>query len=558
MMGEAQHIRLHWLDSAGDEQEALMPDLCLLSPVAGVRLAALERIMDRLGPTFDPHGYLVQEIGSGPLGEEAISRVFVEGSSGFAVMQANMVRKILSGNQMELGDFVPESTEYFERFVAPLTPDSDAGSFLRTIVPEYRRGLVARSLKEALHICCLGAAHDDLSPGSWLAEEADDCVWSALVGFGSGFNPFSLLGALDVALYRQHDQRFRTFAAEAVEQLLDDNFGFTEEVDVYRLLHITVDFVLNRLNLLEGGATKPGYWKRLAAWMQAGYAVETMLRSEYTIPLDQLEEWTHQSMAAAGAYASLVDAKEEPMLFAARMNPSRIRYEVLGRLEVLRRRHETDGREVPGADLIDRRLEELERSGLVAALWFPGPLEGDRWPTAATPADTQEEIERIAKEESGEVMSFLVSISQLYSLSERQFVLAKLAIEGACDEAAEEGVAGAVQVLEEASFVAAAGRSIALCESIGDAMVRISPLLSEKEAERIPRILLLAATVFQEEHEWFSWLDEKLVEVAEKLPPHPNPSLRTFLGHLEEIEIILPTERWFHARAKSAALVGAV
>ena len=556
---DAQHIRLRWLSSGGAKQEAKMPDLCLLSPSAAVRLATLEEIKDRLGPTFDPGDHLEQEIISDRHEFGIISRLFDERSNGVAAVQASMVGKILGGKQMGPSDFVPETMDYFERFVAPLTDDRDTRSFLGDVVPQYRRDLVVRNLKEGLHICCLGAVHDDLSPGRWLSEEADDCVWSAMQGASSGFNPFCLLGALDIALYRQHDQRFKTFAAKAVEQLLHENFGFAKDVDVYRLLHITIDFILNRINLLEGGATKPGYWKRLAAWMQAGYVVETMLKSEYTVSLDQLEEWTHQSMAAAGAYASLIDAKEEPMLFAARiMMPSRIRYEVLGRLEVLRRRHETDGRDVPGSDLIDRQLEELEKGGLIPALCIPGPLEGDRRPTALTPANIEGEIERVAKAEDDDVVSFLVTISQLYILNDRQIELAILAVERACNEVAEKDIASVVQVLEQASFVAAASRNTALCASIGDAIVRISPLLSEGEAESIPRILLQAAAAFQEEQEWFSWLDEKLVEVVEQFPSHPNPSLRTFLGHLEEIEIILPTERWFHARAKSAALVGVV
>ena len=469
-----------------------------------------------------------------------------------------MTGKVLGGKAMGLGDFVPESLDYFERFVSPLPVDRDAQSFFLDALPQYRRGLVARNLTEGLRICCLGAVHDVLSPGQWISDEADDSVWEAIQGAGSGFNPFSLLAALDIALYRQHDKRFQAFASGAVEQLLHGNFGFTEEVDVYRLLHITVDFVLNRINLLEGGATKPGYWKRLGAWMQAGRVVETMLRSQYEIPLDQLEEWTHQSMAAAGAYASLIDAKEEPMLFAARMTPDRIRYEVLGRLEVLRRRHEADGRKVPGSALIDGKLEEFEKAGLLPALWFPGPLEGDRRPTAATPTNIEEEIERTAKAEVSELVSFLVTLSQLYLLNDRQLDLARLKIERACEEATEHNVAGLVQVLEQASFVAAASRNTALCTSIGDSLVRISSLLSEEEAGSIPRILLQAAVAFREEHDWYSWLDEKLVEVVEQLPSYPNPSVRTFLSHLEEIEIILPTERWFHARARSAALVGAV
>ena len=164
----------------------------------------------------------------------------------------------------------------------------------------------------------------------------------------------------------------------------------------------------------------------------------------------------------------------------------------------------------------------------------------------------------MAKAQDGDVVSFLVTISQLYLLSDRQLELARLAIERACDEVAEKDVKSVVQVLEQASYVAAASRNTCLCASIGDGVVKIAPLLSEEDTQSIPRILLQAATAYQEERDWFSWLDEKMVEIVGQLPSHPDPSLRAFLGHLQEIEIILPTERWFHARAKSAALVGAV
>ncbi len=555
---EGQQIQVSWLDREGAKQEAAIGDLCVLSPSVEVRQATFRRITERLGPTFDFDDQLKSAISLKLPESSTVSRIFDESFNGFAAIQANTEEKILGGKEMSPSDFVPESMEYFERFVAPVPDRQEIGSFLSESLPQYRRGLLARNLKGGLRISCLGALHDDLSPGQWLTEETDDSVWSALEAASSGFNPFSQLGALDVALHRQHDQRFRTFASKAVEQLLHGNFGFAEEMDVYRLLQILADFVLNRINLLEEGATKPGYWKRIGAWMQAGYIVETMLKSGYAVSSDMLEEWTHENMAAAGAYASLIDAKTEPMLSAARVMSSSVRYEVLGRLEVLRRRHEKNGREVPGADLIDRQLEELEKTGLIPALWLPGPLEGDRTPSGAPPGHVEEEIEKMAAAEDGNVVSFLVTLSQLYSLNERQIELARLAIEKACDKALEKDVKGVMQILEHASIVAATNRSASLSASVGEGIIRISSLLTELEVASIPRILLQAAVAFHEEREWYSWLDKKLVEVVGQLPSHPSPSLRTLLGHLDEIEIILPTTRWFHVRARSAALVGAV
>ena len=387
----------------------------------------------------------------------------------------------------------------------------------RVIPLGYRQELLGRDLEGGLHICCLGSVHDDLSPGEWLAEVDDDSLWAALGTVNSLFNPFSQLAALDVALYRQDDGRFQEFAKEAVEQLLHDNFGFGEETDVYRLLQIVGDFVLNRVNLLENGATKPGFWKRLGAWMQAGYIVETMLRSSYTGSLDKLEEWTRGVMRMAGAYASLIDAKTEPMLLVARMTKGRLRHEVLGRLELLKLRHEEKGHNVPASQQIDRILEGFESMGFRPALQFPGPLEGDRRPTTSLPPNIELEIDKLADAEDGDLLAFLVTLTEWFSLNERQLELARMVIEKTVEGIQEEGAEGALHSLDLASIVAAACRSTSLAAAIGDGIVRIAPFVSGNEVERIPSILLQAATAFQVEKEWFTWLDEKLLEVVGRL-----------------------------------------
>ena len=553
-----ESVRLHWVDQGGNKQEASMPDLCLLSRSEEVRQDTFARIAARLGPTFDAIDRVKEEIGSDPPELATLSMIFDANSNGVAALQRNMAQKIYSGQPMAQRDFVPESMSYFKQLVGPVPVGQVASAYMRDTLGRYRQELLKRDLEGGLHICCLGAVHDDLSPGQWLAELDDESVWTALETVESNFNPFSQLGALDVALYRQHDKRFREFALRAVKQLLHDNFGFEEETDLYRLLQIIGDFVLNRMNLLEDGATKPGYWKRLGAWMQAGYIVESMLRSSYTLSLDALERWTNENMAAAGAYANLIDARAEPMIFAARMMQSSLRYEVLGRLELLRRRHEANGQEVPASDQIDRLLEEFEERGLMPALRFPGPLEGDNRPMAAPPANVEAEIQRVAEEDDENLLPFLATLSQLFSLDEQQLELARVAIERACEGMQEDEAKGVLQKLEHASVVAAANRSTSLSTGIGDGVVKVSRFVSEKEVESIGQILLQAAAAFQEDLEWFAWLDEKLVEVVGQLPSHPSAALRTFLGHLEEIEIILPTDCWFHSRARSGALVGAV
>ena len=330
------NVRLQWIEQDGGQREALMPDLCLLSPRKEVRQATFARLVARLGPTFDPIDGLNEEISSKRPDFATLSMIFDGISNGMAAVQRGIAQKILGGQPMEQRDFVPDSVFYFEQLAGPAPVGEPAEAYMQGTLKQYRQRLLERDLQGGLRICCLGAVHDDLSPGQWLAQIDDDPLWDALESIESGYNPFCRLGALDVALYRQHDERFREYASRAVKQLLHENFGFGEQIEVYRLLQIIGDFVLNRVNLLENGANRPGYWKRLGAWMQAGYIVETMLRPPCSASLDALEEWLLENMAVSGAYASLIDARTEPMLFAAPMLRRSLRFEVLGRLELFR------------------------------------------------------------------------------------------------------------------------------------------------------------------------------------------------------------------------------
>ena len=197
-------------------------------------------------------------------------------------------------------DLVPQSLSYFERFIGPNPDAQEPESYFRDLLVPYRKALLNRDVRVGLDICCLGALRDDLTPGQWVTELDNDGVWDALSSCHATSNPFSLLGALDVALYRQEDERFREFAAMAVTTLLDEKFGQPEGVDIYSLLQMLYEFVLNRLNLLENGATYPGYWKRMGAWMQAGLIARIMMEPSFLVEIDNFQKWLYGNMTAAG------------------------------------------------------------------------------------------------------------------------------------------------------------------------------------------------------------------------------------------------------------------
>ena len=176
----SERINLTWLDESGRKQEASMPDLCLLSPTAEIRHSVFERIIARLGPTFDSNGEMYDSILRGVPDFSTLSIIFDESSNGIASIQENTAEKILRSQPMALVDFVPQSMAYYERFVGPVAIDQDSSAYMNETLAQYRAALFDRDLAKALEICCLGAVHDDLSPGQWLALVEDDVLWSAL------------------------------------------------------------------------------------------------------------------------------------------------------------------------------------------------------------------------------------------------------------------------------------------------------------------------------------------------------------------------------------------
>ena len=554
--GEDQHVIVKWTDDEGVIQQSQMPDWALLSSNPEARRDALGTIIDRLGPTAMDFRELLDSITSRQLTDQELAVIFEESTNGVAVVQARLLQKIQQDSSFNVTDLVPQSLSYFERFVGPSPGTQEPEFYLHDVLVPYRKALLNRDVRAGLDICCLGALRDDLPPGQWVTELDNDVVWDALSSCHATSNPFSLLGALDVALYRQEDERFREFAAMAVTTLLDERFGQPEGVDIYSLLQMLYEFVLNRLNLPENGATYPGYWKRMGAWMQAGLIARIMTEPSFSIEIDDFQKWLYRNMAAAGTYTAFVQARQEPMLFASHIL---LRNEIFSRLYVLTSRHEHEGRYVPRSEDVRRARTQTDDRGQPLVLGLPGPLEGHKRPTEPLP---QEVIEKLDARTDGTelfLLQWFATASQLSALDEPELDRIRETIRTIGATNASTKPLESLRLLESASIVAATNRNTPLANGIVDAIVRIVPRLStEEEISRILQILLQAAAAYEEHDEWFKWIEEGQARIATHLPPPPKKSLQIFLSHLDEIERVLPIDSWFHVRARAIALAGSL
>ena len=555
---DGQNVVVKWSDVQAVSHEVQIPDLTLLSPSGEARVGALSGVMERLGPTATDLPPLLEKIESREMTRQELTAVFDESANGVAALQARLVDRIRGGSGFMATDIVPPSVSYFERFAGPCAIDWEPEAYFHDVLVPYRRMLLDGNPSAGLDICCLGAIRDDLMPGPWVGSLDDDAVWDALSSCRVKDNPFSLLAALDLALYRQGDPRFREFAADAVATLTAENFGKRDRPDMYRLLHLLAEFVLNRINLVEGGAKYPGYWKRMSAWMQAGLVARTLISSSSSIDIDNLQKWTRENMSLAGVYAGLVDVRTGPMVFASRITPWALRSEVVGRLQILRLRHEGQGRQVPRSEAIDSVLARSPKPEQTVLLGFPGPLEGHRRPNEPLPQDLDEGLGEAWAGDKLFALQQLVTVSQLFALGEPTLGRARDVVRTIGENAGDTDRQENLKCLEFASVVAAATLDVSLADSIADAVTYIVPGVSKaEEIAMVLQITLQAAAAYETHEAWVKWLDQRLESIATNLPPPPNESLWVFLGHLRELGAILPIESWFHIRARSVALAGA-
>ena len=549
-----QHIVLTWSDSQGTSQKVPLHELAVLSPGRETQIKALGSLVKRIGATGPDFLYSLRDRPSHDLDDRELTGLFTELTDGVATVHSRLFEKLSRGLSLTATDIVPKHVSYYESFCGPNPGLHDGETYYREVLIPYRQGILKNNLEAGLDICLLGALRDDLAPGQWLTKHHDDVVWDAIAACHVRDNPFSLLGALDIALYRQTDARFAEFAAEAVKSLANEKCGDRDDLDSCALFCVLVRFVANRINLLENGARYPGHWKRMCAWMQAGVVLRALSRSSVSIDSSSLEEWTHGNMTAAGHWARLVDARDEPLFWADPTSSDRLKKKILDRLRVLKLRHEKEGRQVPEAARINEALARATESGEIALSMCPGPLETHRRPEESIPPHVSQELERISSHATQvDLLRFLATVCQLCALGESELDRARKAVIGLSHEVNQANL----ESLSAASIVAAASRDVLLANNVADAVIRVASQVTEKKEVYDLFVILLQAAVAHETHDaWFQWLEDQLTNIATQLPGPPSECLRMFQDHLDEIATVLPVDSWFQVRARSITSSG--
>jgi len=533
-----------------DGESILMPfgELSLLSPDREERLLALNRDLRAIGPTGPDLTGLQHAAAERELTEEEVGELLRALRNGVAGRQARIEAQLENSNAA-LADLVPDSLAYFEQFCGPYPGDLAPEEYLGSVLPEYRRVLLQRNLGRGLEICLYGALRDDLCPGAWLEEVGDDELWRELEGCKAPCEPFSLLGALDIALYRQHDGRFQAFAEAAVAMLTAEQFPDADGFDLYQVLPSLSQFALNRIHLLESGALRAPFWKRMCAWMQASVAIR--LVANFIVDLGELRRRLESNLFRAGQYASILDFRREPMAQAGMPSPLALRGEVVGRLVELQLRHQAAGRAMPRAEDIQRAVVRLKDSSPA----FPGPLEGHRRPEESGRVLAEDYKDRLVKLPADRLLNSMVNLSQLFHFDEETRTLLR---ESVLQQPKGDGIntEEGLWRLAHAGVVAAAERDRELAKAIAEAVLALAPSVREGTLVFLAvQGLLIASAAFEEEGAWAERLREQLSRLAGLLPAGKASS--ELFRELQELKTVTRLELGITSRAEAIASAGA-
>ena len=550
---ESEEIVVRRDHGSEQHEEVALTAMNVLSPRKTTRCEAIQKIIDRIGATGSDFLYRSTDIADRALTDDEVGWLMSDLVNGVAARWIRLRWLFRRRAPVSIFDIVPTDVSYYEKLCGPSPSSREPESYLQEILIPYRLKLLKRDLGAGLEVCLLGALRDDLCPGKWLTEADDDAIWEELTKHRGSNNPFVLIAGIDVAACRQTDSRFRQFSRDATASLsraISGDGGGRGFLSLYVSLS---DFVLNRINLLEGCAVRPGYWKRMCAWMQAGRIVDALAGSAASIETKPLQEWVADNIASAGLFADFVDLRQEPMWQQGRASLDVWKDEIVGRLCILKARHEEAGREVPGWNNVSKELGEAIEEWQRGALSFPGPLEGHRRPLEVVPDRVARELESAWEENLDYALQGLADICLRFRVGETVLKRTRAAV-----STLSHDVSGrSFERLEYSSMIAARTRDVTLARRVGDAAVAMAPNFSSREhVVRLLCIILTAAAAHEAQKLWVEWLDETLTRVAGRLPEAPGDCLHALREFLDTCSIVLPMDSWFQVRASAVASSG--
>jgi hypothetical protein len=313
-----------------------------------------------------------------PLADDEIDELMTEAFR-TPVSMTSVIMEHLAQGDISVEMLVPRSLGYYEQLVGRHTGQATIKEYIAEVAVEHIRGLLTWRLKEGLQLAVLMDAHPGVT--DILAEEAvslQDLNKLALWAQGSDALARSSTLALAIRRLRGH-VTLRANVSALAERLSGQ--GEKDKYDQFGMLSAAFVMVDGELAKTRVTASKPAYWRRLAAIAHASLISRCILATGSD--LSSLIHWMRSARIREHLMQSYADLRMEPRWIAEFASPRQLKHEIAGRavaaaLKAQGAVEKLGLREV----LIGDAPTSLNRQLRMPLVGLPGPLEGNVDPIA--------------------------------------------------------------------------------------------------------------------------------------------------------------------------------
>lgn len=269
---------------------------------------------------------------------------------------------------------VPRHPDYYEQLVGRVDGQANIKEYADQVANEHMRRLLNWSYPGGLHHALLLCSHSAIT--SVLAGESISAIeLDALAKWAKDADAIARTVVLELAVKRSRDrakigENVRALAKRFAGQ------GDKERYDPLELLSAAFVLVEGELGKAQILASKPPFWRRLAALAQSALIVRCVL----SVAGDHSKfiEWMSSVRSHEYIVQGYVDLRLEPRWPSDFAMPRQLRNELGGRVLVVAARDEKATEKLGLRDmLLGDAPQSLKKNLNLFAMQYPGPLEGN-------------------------------------------------------------------------------------------------------------------------------------------------------------------------------------
>ncbi|VWC31670.1 hypothetical protein BLA23254_06386 [Burkholderia lata] len=527
----------HW-------QEIDLPELGGVLPLAVARQECVGRALSELGPTFDDAKRISNSLTDSKLSAHDLNLLLTERITGVRSRWG----RIYAGRERppELQVVAPADLTYYTELFGPVEMSSEVESYFSDVLLPYRRKLLERDLRHGLRVSLYGFLHPTLAPSRLVEHVGDEELWMVLKDMGKLNDPYSILGLTELALRRSADERFMKMAGDCIVSLCVESEAYDQ---MYIAAAQFAKVALSELQTIEGAAAFRPYWKRMAAWMQAGVVLQGY--SGFRFNLETLDAWAHHHLQPTSDMVEIVDFYQDPMVANGLTTPEACRSNVLRLLASIADEVAAAEQSIPNADVLHQALER-QREQSRAAFFFSSPCWGPADRKVNDLSDSDKEFVRaeLEKDCTTVVWTTLGVLAHLVTLKRDDYAPGVAALMTYTIDSGDPDWEGKAVRLGAVALLALITGDRELSDVLRDLLIRsASGASSEERVVTLLRALAIAAGAYRGCEERSAWLDDATKRACLVIPiGTPSATAAVWL------RLLSSADRWRSGPATCAEL----